>query len=80
MHREDFGVSAASHQLLQHLASVVLGIAHLAVELAVGEGTGPPLPELGVGFRVKGLLPPPEGEGLLGALLHRLPTFQQQAA
>ena len=78
MHREDFGVGTASHQLLKHLASVVLGIAHLAVELAVGKGAGTPLPELGIGFRIKGLLPPPEGEGLLGPLLHRLPTLQQQ--
>ena len=76
--REDLLAGTTGHQLLQHLAAVVLGIAHLAVELAVGEGAGSALTELGIGFRVEGAGAPPEAKGVSGALLHGLTPFQQQ--
>ena len=48
MDREDVWVGTTGDQLLQHLAAVMLRIAHLAVELAIGERASTPLAELGI--------------------------------
>ena len=56
MQRQDLFAGATRHQLLQHLAAVVLGIAHLAVELAIGEGAGPS-PNWALDSGLKGLVP-----------------------
>ena len=74
---EDLCIGPTGHKLLQHLAAVVLGITHLAVELAIGKGAGTTLTELGIGFRIKATLPPPEPEGLTGAFLDLLATLEQ---
>ena len=78
--REDLLAGTTGHQLLQHLAAVVLRIAHLAVKLAVRKRSGTALTELGIRFRVERDGPPPEAEGVSGALLHSLTPFQQQRA
>ena len=75
---EDLRTGAGIHQFFQHLAHVGAGLTHLAVELAVREGAGTTLPELGVGFRIERALPAPEAERVGRALLHRLAPLQQQ--
>ena len=75
---EDFGIGTRGHQFFKHLAHQGLGLAHLAVELAVGEGACPPLPELGIRFRVEGPDPFPEPKGVGGALFDRLAALEQE--
>ena len=75
---EDLRIGPGRHQLLQHLADVGGVLAHLAVELAVGEGAGAPLAELGIGAGIEAAAALPEAEGVRGALLDRLAALQQQ--
>ena len=80
MQHQNLWVGAGGHQFLQHLAAVVVGIPHLAVELAVGEGAGAAFPELGIGFRVERCLAFPEAEGVGTAFLHGFAPLQQQGS
>ena len=77
---ENLGVGPGRHQLLQHLAHIGLGLTHLAVKLAVGEGAGPPLAKLGIGFGIEAAGALPEAEGVCGAFPDRLAPLQQQGA
>ena len=71
-------MGAGRHQFLEHLADDCLRFAHLAIELAVGEGAGSTFSKLGIRFRVERLLSVPEAEGIAAALLHGLAALQQQ--
>ena len=76
---EDFLGSACFDELVEYFASVVPGILDLAVQLAIGKGSGTPFAELHIGFRVKGALLP-EAPGVPGALAHGLAAFEDQRA
>ena len=64
-------------QLRQHLAPVVLGVADLAVELAVGKGARPPFAKLSIRFGVEVLFEP-KPKGIDTAIAHRLTPLQHQ--
>ena len=74
---QDFFRRARLHELIQHLAAVVLRILDLAVQLAVREGAGAAFAELHVRLRVQ-LALAPEAERVDGALAHDLAAFQHE--
>ena len=78
MQREDFTVGTTGNKFLQHFPAVVRRITHLAVQLAIGKSSSPPLAELRIGFWLKLRSPSPESEGVSTALLHRLTALQKQ--
>ena len=73
---ENVLIGTRCHQFLEHLASVVLRITHLAVELSIRERSGATLSKLGVGLWINACFSTPEREGLQRALFHRLPALQ----
>ena len=77
---QDVAIGATVHQFLQHFAAVMNGIAHLAVELAIGKGSSTPFAELHIGFGLERRLTTPESERVSASLLHRLSALQQQWA
>ena len=74
---EDLGVGTRGHQFFEHFALVGRRLTHLAVELAVRKGAGAPLPELGIGFRIKGPGAAPETEGVGRAALDIATPLEQ---
>ena len=61
-------------ELFEHLATVVLWILDLAVQLAVGKRAGAAFTELHVGFRIKHAVAP-ERPGVASALAHGFATL-----
>ena len=76
---EDLLRRAGRHEVGQDLAAEMAGIAHLAVELAVGEGPGAAFAELHVRLRVEDPLAP-EAEGVDGALADLLAALENDRA
>src|SRR5690606_9772608 len=72
---EDLVRRTGLDEFLQHLAAAVLRVLDLAVQLAVGEGTGAAFAELHIGLGVEHALAP-QAPGVLGALAHFLATFE----
>ncbi len=74
-HIQDFRRGIGFDKFVQHLATVMLRILHLAVELAVGESAGTAFAELYIRFRMQFPLAP-QTERILRALAHHLAAFQ----
>ncbi|MNC20081.1 hypothetical protein D3C75_680240 [compost metagenome] len=72
---EDLVRRTGLDELFQHFAAVVLRVLDLAVQLAVGEGTGAAFAELHVGLGVEHALAP-QAPGVLGALAHFLAALE----
>ena len=72
---EDFLRRPRLDELLQDLAPEKARVFHLAVELAVREGSGATFTELNVRFRVE-LVAAPQLPGVLRAFAHGLATFE----
>ena len=76
---EDLLGRAGLHEFGQHLASVVLRILDLAVQLAVRKRAGAAFAELHVRLRVEHALAP-QAEGVHRAFAHRLAAFEDDRA
>jgi len=74
---KNLGRCAGLDEFGEHLARAPGRILDLAVELAVGKGTGAALAELDIGFGIE-LALAPQPPGVLGALAHGLAAFQDQ--
>ena len=72
---ENFRRRTGLNEFSKHLASVILGVLDLAVQLAIGKRAGTALAELHVGFRIE-FAPAPQAEGVPGALTHRFAALQ----
>ena len=76
---QDLGRRAGLDELGQDLAAEVTGVLDLAVELAVGEGAGPALAELDVGFGIEDAAPP-QAPGVFRAFAHHLAAVEDDGA